>query len=106
MNGTTGRTSIFLAAALLLPGQALGQTAGQPEQTPPTRQSPKEPAQPRLGIGEIVVRVEAQGYRDIEEVEREGDGYEICAKDAQGREVELEVNGATGRVEKVEVSDD
>lgn len=60
----------------------------------------------RLSLREIAAQVEAQGYRDIEEIEREGESYEVCAKDAQGREVELEVNARTGKIEKVEPCDD
>jgi len=72
--------------------------------TSATAQTRSQPA--RLSIGEIAARVEAQGYRDIEEIEREGSSYEVCAKDASGNEVELTVNAATGRVEKVEPCED
>lgn len=60
----------------------------------------------QLSLREIAVRVEAEGYKDIEEIEREGETYEVCAKDKQGREVELTVNGNTGKVEKVELCED
>lgn len=95
---------IAAAIAILLPLSG-GMAAGaQPAPAAPSSRTPA--AEPRLSIGEIAARVEAQGYRDIEEIEREGNGYEVCATDAQGREVELEVNGMTGRVEKVEPCDD
>lgn len=101
-------TRIVAAISILLPfsgGMAAGaQPASAPAAAAPASRAPA--AETRLSIGEIAARVEAQGYRDIEEIEREGDGYEVCAKDAQGRDVELEVNGTTGRVEKVEPCDD
>lgn len=106
MNSFKVRHLVIAATVILVPGQAMASVSDQrqdPER--PVAESPA-PEGPRLSIGQIVARVEAQGYRDIEEVEREGDGYEVCAKDAQGREVELEVDGATGRVEKVEVCED
>lgn len=89
---------LALAAAALV-------VSTHPASAAATAQS-TEAKTPRLSIGEIAARVEAQGYREIEEIEREGSTYEVCAKDASGREVELTVNGSTGRVEKVEPCED
>lgn len=102
----TGMIVVAVGTFLLAsPAAAMGgdQQGGNPGSAPRAGSSGKAP---RLSIGEIASRVEAQGYRDIEEIEREGEGYEVCAKDAKGREVELTVNGSTGRVEKVEACDD
>lgn len=54
-----------------------------------------------LPIEMIIATVKAQGYTDIEEIELEGDQWEICAKDSRGKEVDIEVNAATGKIEKV-----
>lgn len=94
--------------ALLLPNLALAAiallSATYPASAAPAKSA--EAKASRLSIGEIAARVEAQGYTDIEEIEREGSSYEVCAKDSTGKEVELTVNASTGRIEKVEPSED
>lgn len=81
--------------------------SAQPK-SPPTvpADRPAPEGSSRLSICEIVSRVEAQGYRDIGEIERESGNYEVEAKDSQGRSVELKVNDQTGKVEQVEPMDD
>lgn len=75
-----------------------------PPTVPPVR--PASEGSVRLSICEIVARVEAQGYRDIDEIERESGNYDVEAKDSQGRRVELTVNDQTGKVEQVELMSD
>ncbi|MCU6453362.1 PepSY domain-containing protein [Sphingomonas sp. A2-49] len=64
------------------------------------------PSAPKLSIEAIIARVKAQGFTDIEEIEREAEAWEVCAKDAKGQKVELKVNASTGTVESVELEDD
>lgn len=95
-----------VASATLLPA-GIAVAAEQPRPSAPMASASQEAAaKARLSLREIAVRVEAEGYRDIEEIEREGEEYEVCAKDKQGREVELTVNAKTGKIEKVELNDD
>lgn len=51
----------------------------------------------------ILSRLAEAGYSNFTEVERESDGYEVKATDAQGRHVELDVHPITGEVVKIEV---
>lgn len=90
-------TVVFAAA----PATAVAQSSAATQSGAAAQESERV-----LTFGEIAAKVEAQGYREIEEIEREGKDYEVCAKDRAGREVELSVNGKTGKVEKVEISDD
>lgn len=92
---------------LLSAGMAAAAVQPRPS-TPatPTSTGAASEKEARLSIRDIAARVEAQGYSDIEEIEREGQEYEVCAEDKQGREVELTVNARTGKVEKVEPCDD
>lgn len=53
----------------------------------------------KLSIEAVIARVKAEGFTDIEEVELEDGNWEVCAKDANGKEVEIEVNAATGALE-------
>lgn len=51
-----------------------------------------------LTLHQVQVKLEAMGYRDIEEIERERDGYEAKATTAQGRRVKLVVGPRSGEV--------
>ncbi len=72
----------------------------------PAAKTADSPSAPKLSIEAIIARVKAQGFTDIEEIEREADSWEVCAKDAKGKKVELKVNASTGAVESVELEDD
>ena len=86
------RFASFLAALLLAAGTATGAFA---------QQSPAvQPANPTLSVKEINDRVEGQGYRNITQVEREGDRYEVKATTAEGGRVELYLDAHTGEVVK------
>lgn len=103
-----GRRGVLAASAVLL-SATLATAAAQATQTPVQEAQPKTPdptEDTKMSIAEIAKSVEAQGYRDIDEIEFEGSFYEVCAKDASGKKVELTVNASTGRVEKVEPRDD
>lgn len=52
----------------------------------------------RLSVVQITRRVSEQGYTDVSEVEREDGGYEVTARGADGRWVELYVDGGTGEI--------
>ena len=58
---------------------------------------------PWLSVHEVQLKVEAMGYRDLSELERERDKYEIKATDAQGRLVKIDVDPFTGDVLKTKV---
>jgi hypothetical protein len=52
-----------------------------------------------MNFQQLVDRVAAQGYSDVREVERESDKlYEVKARDAQGRWVELVVDARSGEI--------
>lgn len=58
-----------------------------------------------LGIGEILARLEAKGYRDFYEVEREHGRYEVKARNAEGEVVELYVSATSGEILRSEYED-
>ncbi|WP_199229419.1 PepSY domain-containing protein [Azospirillum sp. TSO22-1] len=84
----------FLAAALLAAG--LATAAAHAQQTSQTA------AADILSVRAVLDKVEAQGYRDITEVEREDGRYEVKATDADGRRVKIHVDGRTGEIVKTE----
>ena len=89
----------FLAAALLAAGVA---TAAYAQQQPQPQTPQTATATDVLSIRSVLDRVEAQGYRDIREVERDRDRYEVKATDAEGRRVELELDARTGEIVRTE----
>ena len=93
------RFGSFAAAALLVAGIAVAAHAqqAQPQQAP-AQQAAVEP----LPMRTILDQVEAQGYRDIREIERDKNHYEVKATDAEGRRVELELDAQTGKILKTE----
>ena len=57
---------------------------------------------PGLDIAQVHARLEAAGYREIDEIERKRDHYEVKALNADGRRVELQVDPATAEVRATE----
>lgn len=51
-----------------------------------------------LSIGQVVGKLEAAGYRNVEKIEREHGGYEARATDRSGARVKLDINPRTGEV--------
>lgn len=56
-----------------------------------------------LTLHQAQVKVEAMGYRDIQEIERDGNKFEVKATDPEGRLVKLDVAPLTGEVLDTEV---
>lgn len=79
-----------------LPQSTSAQSAGKAANSPPTS---------KLSIEAVIALVKAKGFTDIEELELEDGKWEVCAKDANGKEVEIEVDPLTGAL-KVEPEDD
>lgn len=72
----------------------------------PIAQAQTAPTTATLGFQQVIDRITEQGYRDVREVEREGDKlYEIKARDAQGHWVELLVDARSGEILKRELKD-
>ena len=63
-------------------------------------QTPPPANAPQLTVRDIYDRVEAAGYRDLREIERDDGRYEVKAHNAQGERVKLYVNASTGAVER------
>jgi hypothetical protein len=55
------------------------------------------PAQPELTLSQIESRLSGQGYR-VFEIERDDGRYEVKARDAQGRCLELDVDRRSGEI--------
>lgn len=102
-------TQLLSAAALattLVAGVALFAPVQAQISPSATNAAPATQGAAWLTIREVLDRLEAQGYGNFTEVEREDDGYEVKATNAQGQRVELDVHPVTAEVLKTEVKRD
>jgi uncharacterized membrane protein YkoI len=88
-------TALLGASALSVPVFAQGNAA-------PTAQTGAQT--PILSLQQIQAKLEAEGYRDFEKIERERNNrYEVKALDPQGRRVEVEVDARSGEILETEI---
>ena len=59
----------------------------------------------RLGIEEITALLHAMGYAEVLEIDAEGPRYEVEVRDAEGREVSLDLDALSGEVLGVQYDD-
>jgi hypothetical protein len=97
-------------AAAVVAAVALGAGAEAPAQqttTPPPATAAPRQTGAALAIPELIERLSGEGYRDFGGITRKGDRlYEVDARDAQGRRVELDVDARTAEVLASERDDD
>lgn len=92
------------AAASLLAGLSMGAIAQSAPAAPAaataatTPQAASKVQQPSLNIRQIYDRLDAAGYRELQEIEWSDGRYEVKGMNAQGERVKLEVDGNTGEV--------
>ena len=99
MRAQTLITTLALSAVIVAGGAALAPVMAQSNIAGNTQA-------PWLSVHEVQLKVEAMGYRDLSELERDHDKYEIKAVDAQGRLVKIDVDPFTGDVLKTKVKRD
>jgi hypothetical protein len=95
------------AAASLLAGLSMGAIAQSAPTAPAAAtaataatapQAASKVQQPSLNIRQIYDRLDAAGYRELQEIEWSDGRYEVKGMNAQGERVKLEVDGNTGEV--------
>lgn len=92
------------AAASLLAGLSMGAIAQSAPTAPAAATAATAPQaaskvqQPSLNIRQIYDRLDAAGYRELQEIEWSDGRYEVKGMNAQGQRVKLEVDGNTGEV--------
>ena len=105
MRATTLIATLALTGGIIGAGAAIAPAFAQnaaPAATPAAATAPAAQSN-WLSIKDVLGKLEAAGYRDFREVEREKDKYEVKATDPQGQRVELDVDPVTGDVLKTEV---
>ena len=111
MRATTLIATLALTAGIIGAGAAIAPAFAQttaPAATPATATAPAAPAAPAtqsnwMSLKDVQTKLEAAGYTDFREIEREKNKYEVKATDPQGQRVELDVDPVTGDVLKTEV---
>jgi len=94
------RRAATAAALVLLTGAGTAALAQAPQPAAAPVTNANHAADQALDIRQIYDRLEAAGYRDIREIERSGSRYEVKARNARDERVKLDVNAATGAVER------
>ena len=103
MRATTLIATLALTGGLIGAGAAIAPAFAQnaaPAATPATAPAAQSNW---LSIKDVQTKLEAAGYTDFREIEREKNKYEVKATDPQGQRVELDVDPVTGDVLKTEV---
>ncbi len=101
----------LLGSAVLWTGMAIAQDVGasasvpQPVQAAQADTTPAQAAQPApraratgIGMRDVLDRLDAAGYTDVREIERERGYYKAKVIDAQGRKQKLRVDAVTGEI--------
>jgi hypothetical protein len=102
MRATTLITTLALSAAIFGAGAVLVPAIAQQTGAVPTpAAATTQPA--GLSLQEVLAKLEAAGYRNFEEAERERNKYEVKAIDPEGRRVEVDVDAMSGEILKTEL---
>ena len=103
MRATTLIATLALTGGLIGAGAAIAPAFAQnaaPAATPATAPAAQSNW---LSIKDVQTKLEAAGYTDFREIERDKNKYEVKATDPQGQRVELDVDPVTGEILKTEV---
>ena len=106
MRATTLIATLALTGGLIGAGAAIAPAFAQtatPAATPATATTPAATQSNWMSLKDVQTKLEAAGYTDFREIEREKNKYEVKATDPQGQRVELDVDPVTGDVLKTEV---
>ncbi len=57
---------------------------------------------PAMSIEQVVAQLEAEGYTEFHEIERENGRYEVLVSNTEGRTVEIYLDARTGETLKIE----
>ena len=107
MRATTLIATLALTGGLIGAGAAIVPAFAQnapATTTPATAPAAATTAQSNwMSLKDVQTKLEAAGYTDFREIERDKNKYEVKATDPQGQRVELDVDPVTGDVLKTEV---
>ena len=97
--------ALALGAGIVSTTLAGSDQAGAGVQSPGACEDGRSSGPDELSMEAVLARLADEGYRDVTEIEREHGRYEVEARDAEGRRVELHLDARTGDVLKRELED-
>ena len=101
MRATTLIATLALTGGIIGAGAAIAPAFAQNAAPAATSAAPVQSNW--MSIKDVLNKLEAAGYTDFREVERDRNKYEVKATDPQGQRVELDVDPLTGDILKTEV---
>lgn len=105
MRATTLIATLALTGGLIGAGAAIAPAFAQsvtPAASPAAATTPAAQSS-WMSLKDVQTKLEAAGYTDFREIERDKNKYEVKATDPQGQRVELAVDPVTGEILKTEV---
>lgn len=102
MRATTLIATLALTGGIIGAGAAIAPAFAQNAAPAATATAPAAQSN-WMSLKDVQTKLEAAGYTDFREIEREKNKYEVKATDPQGQRVELDVDPVTGDVLKTEV---
>ena len=108
MNSRIVRTAAGLGGLLATAAFGLGivQSAFAESEQPTPQVGQEATSAAAMPMEQVLAQLKAAGYAEIYEIERERGRYEVKAKNQEGRQVELYLDAATGKVLESEHDDD
>jgi len=105
MRATTLIATLALTGGLIGAGadESAGEGQGGDETASPAAATTPAAQSSWMSLKDVQTKLEAAGYTDFREIERDKNKYEVKATDPQGQRVELDVDPVTGDVLKTEV---
>lgn len=97
---TSQRLSSLVVAAVLATGAATLLPAMAQTPQAPAAAVDAAPKGTPLTIPQVLDKLEAAGYRNIQKIEAQRDRFEVYATNREGQRVELEVDSITGQVKR------
>lgn len=92
------RTTHLLGSLALAAGLATGALAGATALAQDSKTDSRPDASVRLTIPQVYEKLTTLGYKDIDEIERERDIYEVDARTSAGQRVKLHVDARSGQI--------
>lgn len=97
--------SSLVAASVLATGVATLLPAVAQTSQPTAAAVAAAPKGKPLTIAQVLDKLEAAGYRHIEKIETQRNGFEVYATNRDGQRVELDVDSITGQVKRSKAKD-
>ncbi|NYT62017.1 PepSY domain-containing protein [Alcaligenaceae bacterium] len=94
-------SAFAIGTGMLLTGASLAPAFAQTASTAATTQT--APAAPVLTIKQIYDKLEAAGYTDITEIERDRNVYEAKARNKEGQRTKIDLDLSTGDIIKTKI---